>query len=127
MISANSLRAETLAIRCFGGLTIRVDGSQQYRRSGDSSTAIHFETRTGEALLLYLACQAQPISREVLAELFWPERSHEQARTNLRVEIHRLRQKFDPYLLVTRQSVALAGAEAIFVDALAFEAYLAAG
>jgi tetratricopeptide (TPR) repeat protein len=43
-------------------------------------------------LLLYLACHGQWLEREALASVFWPERSPEEARHNLRVNLHRVRQ-----------------------------------
>ena len=43
-------------------------------------------------LLIYLACQGRWLDRDHLATLFWPERSHEEARHNLRVNLHRVRQ-----------------------------------
>lgn len=110
--------AEMLSIRTFGGLTIGL---------GHMIRPLHFETRTVEALLVYLACQGRPLGRDVLAELLWPERTQEQARTNLRVAIHRLRQQLEPYLRVTRQDLALALDAPIYLDSRELEAYLAAG
>src|SRR5438874_2269685 len=98
MILPDKPEVEMLSIRTFGGLAIGL---------GDDAKPVRFETRTVEALLVYLACQGRPLSRDVLAELLWPERTQEQARANLSVAIHRLRRQLAPYLLVTRQSVAL--------------------
>jgi DNA-binding SARP family transcriptional activator len=36
---------------------------------------LKLETRTIEALLIYLACHERPLSRELLAELLWPDRT----------------------------------------------------
>jgi tetratricopeptide (TPR) repeat protein len=47
-------------------------------------------------LLIYLACQARWLDRERLAELFWPDSAHEEARHHLRVNLHRLRQLLAP-------------------------------
>lgn len=87
-----------LSIRAFGELEIRLDEGAQ---------PLHLETRTVEALLVYLAGHGRPLGRDLLAELLWPERTQEQARANLSVALHRLRRQLAPYLLVTRQSVAL--------------------
>jgi DNA-binding SARP family transcriptional activator len=58
-----------------------------------------------DALLVYLACHDRPMARDFVAELLWPERTQKQARSNLNVAIHRLRQQLEPYLLVTRHGV----------------------
>jgi DNA-binding SARP family transcriptional activator len=47
-------------------------------------------------LLAYLATEAdRPHRREALAGLFWPDMPDEQARSNLRLTLHRLRQAID--------------------------------
>ena len=43
-------------------------------------------------LLVYLACHGRWLERETLADLFWPDRAPEDARHNLRVNLHRVRQ-----------------------------------
>lgn len=105
-----------LQIHTFGGVAIRLQGN-----------ARQFDARSAEALLVYLACHARPLGREVLAEFFWPDRTAEQARTNLRVALHRLRQQLAPYLLISRQTVAFQPGLAPQVDCLDFESHLAAG
>src|SRR4029079_2723264 len=89
---------ERLSIRTLGGLAVRL---------GEGGQPLHFETRTLEALLVYLASQGRAVSREPLAELLWPERSQEQSRTNLSLAIHRLRRQLDQYLVVTRQPLGM--------------------
>ena len=44
------------------------------------------------AVLIYLACQGRWIEREALALLFWPDSPQKEARHNLRVNLHRMRQ-----------------------------------
>lgn len=109
--------AKTLSIRTFGGLTVYSGGL----------TPIHLVTHAVEALLVYLACQGRPLGRDALAELLWPEHTSKQARTNLRVTIYRLRQQLGPYLLVTRQNVALNPAAIVELDANQFESHQVAG
>jgi len=119
----------TLTIRTLGTTVIAL----RLAPPNDAPTAtpeirhVKVETRTTEALLLYLACQGRPVSRDLLAELLWPERIQEQARANLRLALHRLRRQLDPFLLVTRQSVGLNPNASIDVDAVEFETHLAAG
>ena len=119
----------TLTIRTLGTAAIEL---RLGLRNGAPATSpearpVKLETRTTEALLLYLACQGRAVSRELLAELLWPERSQEQAGANLRLALHRLRRQLDPFLLVTRQSVGLHPKAAIHIDAAEFESHLAAG
>ena len=88
---------------------------------------MRFAMRTVEALLVYLACQDRPLGRDELAELLWPDRTQEQARMNLRGAIYRLRGQIDPYLLTSRQTLALRPNANIDLDARQFERHLAAG
>lgn len=117
---------ERLQIETFGGLTLWLTGSP-HGTLAEPVQPLHFEARSAEALLVYLVCQARPIARETLAEFLWPDRSQAQARTNLRVALHRLRQQLDPYLIIYRQSIALNARAAVSVDCRAFEEHLAAG
>ena len=48
-------------------------------------------------LLVYLACQGRWMEREVLADVFWPQRPRDEARHNLRVNLHRVRQLLDAF------------------------------
>lgn len=118
MIVTDPALGQPLAIRTFGALTVALGGGTQ---------PIHFATHTVEALLVYLACQDRPLGRDELAELVWPERTQEQARMNLRVALYRLRQQIDPYLLITRQQLALNPDAVVELDAGQFERHLAAG
>jgi DNA-binding SARP family transcriptional activator len=122
-----------LSIRTLGGLAIRLDAPDGMHRASDPSArgvagqTVAFETRTVDALLVYVACLGRPVARDILAELLWPERTQTQARANLSVAIHRLRRQLAPFLLVTRQSVALNPRARIELDVAQFETHLAAG
>ena len=105
-----------LTIRTLGHVSIELE-----------TGPLHFETRTVAALLIYLACQRQPVGREALAEFFWPERPPKQARSNLRVALYRLRQQLADYLLITQSSVTLNPAATITLDIVHIERYLAEG
>jgi predicted ATPase/DNA-binding SARP family transcriptional activator len=78
------------------------------------------QSRTAEALLIYLACQPKPFSRQHLAEFFWEERDPEQSATNLRVALSLLRKKVGDYLIVTRQTVAFKGEMGHEIDSADF-------
>ena len=107
-------------------LWIRTLGEVVVTREVDGPP-LSFEARTVQALFLYLACQRRPIGRDQLAELLWPDRSQEQGRANLRVAIHRLRQQFDPFLLISRQSLAFRPNASIVLDVARFEDRFAVG
>ncbi|MEM7031314.1 MAG: BTAD domain-containing putative transcriptional regulator [Chloroflexota bacterium] len=63
--------------------------------------------RKAEALLVYLATTRQPQSREHLAGLLWPEYQQGRAAQSLRVLLSRLRQSYEPYLVIRRQDIEL--------------------
>ena len=48
-------------------------------------------------LLVYLACQGRWMERDALADVFWPQRPRDEARHNLRVNLHRVRQLLDAF------------------------------
>jgi DNA-binding SARP family transcriptional activator len=79
---------ERLQIDTLGGLSIWV-AKTRGGSAPEPEQRLHFDARSAEALLVYLAGQARPLAREPLAELLWPERSQEQALTNLRGAVHR--------------------------------------
>ncbi|MGC4043073.1 MAG: winged helix-turn-helix domain-containing protein [Armatimonas sp.] len=106
-------------IELFGGLCLR-----QADRP-----IVRFRTYKTAALLAYLAFHSgKPHSREVLANLFWPE--GEDGRLSLRVAIGSLRRQLEPpgtpygsVLIASRSSVQLNSA-AIRTDVSEFEAAL---
>ncbi len=119
----------TLTIRTLGGtaIALRLAPPIDTSRATPEDQLVKVETHTIEALLIYLACQGRPVSRDLLAELLWPERSQQQARVNLRLALHRLRRQLDPFLLITRQTIGLNPNAAIDLDAAHFEARLTNG
>ncbi|MCB0073121.1 MAG: winged helix-turn-helix domain-containing protein, partial [Caldilineaceae bacterium] len=85
------------------------------------------------ALLVYLAYASDhPHRRETLAGLLWPDQSDEQARTNLRQALARLRQALDdanatpPHLFADRTSIQFNAAGNATVDVAKFTTLLAA-
>jgi predicted ATPase/DNA-binding SARP family transcriptional activator len=87
----------------------------------------NLRSRTAEALFVYLVCQGRPLSREWLAEYFWPERPQATSLVNLRVALHRLNKSFAAHLAVTRQSVGLRDDHLPYLDRADFERLLALG
>ena len=59
-----------------------------------------------QGLLYYLAVTGQPHTRESISSLLWPETSTSQARENLRNLLPHVRSAVDPYLVITRDTLA---------------------
>jgi DNA-binding SARP family transcriptional activator/tetratricopeptide (TPR) repeat protein len=75
------------------------------------------------ALLAFLACRAgSPQARQRIAGLFWPESADPQALTNLRRELHNLRQVLgdEPSLVVTPRDLCWQDAGTCRVDVCVF-------
>jgi DNA-binding SARP family transcriptional activator len=90
----------------------------------DSSGAATRSSRT-VALVAYLAAHAgRPQARQVIAGLFWPESTEAQALTNLRRELHHLRQVLgrEPSLVVTARDLCWRDTGTCRVDLRVFAA-----
>ena len=98
---------DLLKITCFGGLSMTHGGSPVER----------FITRKVDALLVYLACNPREHPREVLGEMLWDDLSQERTMANLRTALSNLQAQLAPYLLVTRQTIAINPDSAYWVDA----------
>ena len=68
---------------------------------------VSLKTNKSQALLYYLASNRGFHSRDLLADLFWPNMQTQQARKNLRDALSHLRGQIGDYLLVDRQKLAL--------------------
>src|SRR5690348_2310722 len=107
-------------------LHISVLGEQVIRNATDI-----VRTRSSRTLELvaFLAAHAEvPQSRQRLAGLFWPDSSDEQALTNLRRELHHLRQLLgdDPALVVTARELTWHDSATCNVDLREFDKHYAA-
>ncbi len=102
-----------LEISLLGGLSIKENG-----------VAITELTRKEIALFIYLVCTGKPHQREVLAELFWNERSQKRSSSNLRTLLTRLRQTLGDYIEVTRQTLAFNTESHYRLDVTEFETEL---
>lgn len=101
-----------LTIHALGGLQITLDGAPV---SG-------FISSKAQALLCYLALNPQQVYlRASLAALFWGDMPDEDAATNLRQVIANLKKLLEPYLEITRQSLAFNPRMPHWIDAQAFE------
>ncbi len=94
-----------------GGLTIRVDGR----------LVTGFKSRKAEAMLVYLACQPRPQTRDHLANLLWEGSDPNQAGANLRKTLSDLRQNLGDFLLINRDEISLNPECDWWLDAAAFQ------
>jgi DNA-binding SARP family transcriptional activator len=118
-------------------LRIRLLGPFQVTLNGDS--VARFETRKAQALLAYLAAEADRAHRrELLGEMLWPERPQGASRANLRHTLSSLRRAIGdrspsgkrsrsskleadaPFLLATRETIQFNRAAEVWVDSMAF-------
>src|SRR5262245_16383259 len=98
-------RLPHIALRCLGTFDVTMD----------AAVVTAFPTDKLRALFTYLALEARPQRREVLAGLLWPEMTDDAALANLRLAVHRLRKTLDSVapgageaiLQSTRQTVQL--------------------
>lgn len=86
----------TLEISTLGGLQMKCDGE----------IVSGLVSRKAEALLVYLASTGRPYQREILADLFWDNRTQTQAAANLRTVLSNLRKHLGAYLAIDRYAVA---------------------
>jgi predicted ATPase/DNA-binding SARP family transcriptional activator len=99
---------------------------------GLDGNLVQFKTKLAQALLVYLAMEAQQAhSRESLAALLWPEQPAHTARHNLRQTLLYLRQGLgaataDPYLRITHQTLQFDATADHHLDATRFSAHLEA-
>lgn len=66
-----------------------------------------FISRKVEALLVYLAANPREHPREILGELLWDDLPQERTAANLRTALSSLQQQLAPYLIITRQTLAI--------------------
>ena len=107
---------ERFQLFTLGGLRLRLGGE---RLEGLSA-------RKEKALLVYLAAQRRAVPREVLAEMFWSDRSLSRSLSNLRVALTDLRKHVAPYVIITRETVAIDNESDVWLDAATMEAELEA-
>ena len=87
---------------------------------------VHFDTRKAVALLALVAMAEQPLSRDRLAVMLWPDSDDERARGALRRTVSVTAAGVGDALVVSRTTIALAQS-LVSVDAVEFRRLLAAG
>ena len=95
-------------------LRVRVLGGGELAVSGRPLLA----SVKAAALLVYLAVTGTGHSRSALAGLLWSDLPEQTARANLRMVLSKLRRVLPDHLEVTRQAVALASGQDVWVDAV---------
>lgn len=95
-----------LQIRLFGGLQIFLKGQPLTR----------FISNKVPALLAYLVVTGRSHTRDTLATLLWGNLPEADAKNNLRQSLFNLRQSIEPYLIVTRDTVAFDTSQNYFLD-----------
>jgi DNA-binding SARP family transcriptional activator/tetratricopeptide (TPR) repeat protein len=111
---AKSVSTPKLELHLLGAGVIRLDGQE-----------LKFVTRKLLGLLAYLALEGET-ARSKLADLLWSENNDEDARRNLRRELHRLREMgLRDHLATTTSSVALL--EPFSLDTREFQTLAQAG
>ena len=87
------------------GLILNLFGQPNLRQQDQ---VVELKSRKGWALLAYLVLMPNPVSRESLATLFWPEHDAVGARRNLRRLLYTLNQSpVEPYLQTDGEVVSL--------------------
>jgi predicted ATPase/DNA-binding SARP family transcriptional activator len=99
---------QELRVRVLGGAELAVSGRP----------LVELASAKAAALLFYLAVTGTGHSRSVLAGLLWSDLPEQTARANLRLVLTKLRRVVPDHLEVTRQTVALAGGQPVWVDAV---------
>jgi DNA-binding SARP family transcriptional activator/tetratricopeptide (TPR) repeat protein len=104
-------------------LRLALLGPPRIERDG---SPVHFDTRKAVALLALVSMAEQPLSRERLATMFWPDSDDERARGALRRTLSVTAAGVGDALLVTRATVAVQKHQ-VQVDAVEFRRLLARG
>jgi len=109
-------------LRALGGLTLEPDASTGATESDARALSELASRRRKVALLLYLAGQTRPVSRELLATIFWSEEAPERARHNLAEALSHIRRAFGREAIAARvQDVALSAQCPIDYDVRLFD------
>lgn len=101
-------------------------------RLDDENIASAFRTKKERALLVYLISEAnRQHHRDILGELFWPERPEGYARTNLRQALSGIRRSLpnfenpEPFLLISDEFIQFNPRSPHFLDTVEFDRLIA--
>lgn len=97
-------------LQFFGGLTLTL---------GEQDVARQLSVKA-QGLLCYLACTDRPQTRLALAGMFWGDKPEKDALRSLRVDLTKMRKIIDPYLEVTRLTLAFSSNGSHWMDTETF-------
>ncbi|MEZ4662705.1 MAG: BTAD domain-containing putative transcriptional regulator [Caldilineaceae bacterium] len=103
-----------LEIFLFGGLRVVVN----------DEAITTFMSAKAPALLAYVAATGRVHRRDDLAALLWSDLPEADAKNNLRQVLTNLRRFVEPFLIITRETVAMNRAASIYLDVACFDAHL---
>ena len=86
-----------------------------------------FRSRLTRTLLVYLAVEQRPISREKLSALFWPDEELSKGKANLRRELHQLSTILPDSWMIDRQSASFTPCDMIVLDIDLINDFIAEG
>ena len=101
----------SLEITTLGGLSIHLNGEP----------VKGFVSRKVDALLVYLATNPREHPREVLGEMLWDDLPQKRTMSYLRTALSSLQQQLAPYLIVTRQNLAIDATTDFWIDVVQLE------
>jgi predicted ATPase len=81
-------------------------------------------SRKAEALLVYLTWAKEPVGRDSLVSLLWPDHPQKKALASLSTAVSTLRKHLSPHFLTTRQTVALNPESDWWLDAAELQDHL---
>ncbi|HXV43819.1 MAG TPA: BTAD domain-containing putative transcriptional regulator, partial [Anaerolineae bacterium] len=100
-------------------------GSMQIDRDGEP---VHgFKSRKALALLGYLATEGQPVSRDYLVELFWPDQPEARGRNNLSQAIHNIVSLWPGCLEANHYTLQFCSTTSTWLDIKVFNEWVAKG
>jgi len=121
LIRVAETRAHEALVRTM--LRLALLGPPRIERDG---TPVHFDTRKAVALLALVSMAEQPLSRDRLAAMLWPDSDDERARGALRRTLSVTAAGVGDALVVNRATVSI-GASQVQVDAVEFRRLLSRG
>lgn len=103
----------------------RLLGSAQVEQNGEPLQG--FKSRKTLALLGYLASQGQPVSRDTLADLFWPDLAGDRSRNNLSQALHNISTLWLGCCEANRHTVQFCYSTSTWLDIKVFNELVARG
>jgi predicted ATPase/DNA-binding SARP family transcriptional activator len=103
----------------------RLLGSVQIEQDGEPLQG--FKSRKTLALLGYLASESQPVPRDFLADLFWPDLAEDRSRNNLSQALHNISTLWSGCFVADRQTIQFCCPTSTWLDIKVFDELVARG